>query len=256
MNFTNLRLDVDGRIAHLTFARPRRLNALSKDLLREVVSACDEVNRHGDVRVMVVSGEGSSFSAGFDLSDFASSGASPRESADLGRLATEALTNVRPLTIAAISGNCVGGGLVLAGACDLRVAASDVRFSIPEVDLGIPLAWGGVPRLVREIGPALTKELVLTCRPFGADEAKSIGFLNEVVAPERVIERANELARSLADKPQYALTVTKQQVNAVLEEMAGTGRNTTDAEVLVFAMHDPESREASRRYLEARARPR
>ncbi|MBU3717988.1 MAG: enoyl-CoA hydratase/isomerase family protein [Actinobacteria bacterium] len=256
MSFTNLRLDVDGRIARLTFARPRRLNALSKDLLREVVSACDEVNRQQDVRVMVVSGEGTSFSAGFDLSDFASSDASPRESADLGRLATEALTNVRPLTIAAIAGNCVGGGLVLAAACDLRVAASDVRFSIPEVDLGIPLAWGGIPRLVREIGPALTKELVLTCRPFGADEAKTIGFLNEVVAPDRVIDRANELARSLSDKPQYALTVTKQQVNVVMEEIAGTGRNTTDAEVLVFAMHDPESREASRRYLEARARPR
>ncbi|MBU3689960.1 MAG: enoyl-CoA hydratase [Acidimicrobiales bacterium mtb01] len=256
MNFQNLRLDVDGRIAHLTLARSRRLNALSKDLLREVVAACEEVNRSDDVRVMVVSGEGTSFSAGFDLSDFASGDTNPRESADLGRLATEALTDVRALTIAAISGHCVGGGLVLAGACDLRVAASDVRFSIPEVDLGIPLAWGGIPRLVREIGPALTKELVLTCRPFGADEAKSIGFLNEVVAPDRVMSRAGELARSLADKPRYALTVTKQQVNAVMEEIAGTGRNTTDAEVLVFAMRDPESREASRRFLEARSRPR
>jgi enoyl-CoA hydratase/carnithine racemase len=85
MSFTNLRLDVDGRIAHLTFARPRRLNALSKDLLREIIAACEEVNRRDDVRVMVVSGEGPSFSAGFDLGDFASQDASPRESADLGR---------------------------------------------------------------------------------------------------------------------------------------------------------------------------
>lgn len=255
MEFDNLRVTADGRIARLTFARPHRLNALSKDLLREIVVVCDWLNRQEDVRVVVVSGEGTSFSAGFDLGDFAERDANPRDGADLGRLATEALTEVRPLTIAAISGNCVGGGLVLAAACDLRVAASDVRFSIPEVDLGIPLAWGGIPRLVREIGPALTKELVLTCRPFGADEAKAIGFLNDVVAPDRVMPRALELAESLAAKPRYALTVTKQQVNAVMEEIAGTRRNATDAEVLVFAMHDPESREASQRYLRARTRP-
>lgn len=255
MEFDNLRVTADGRIARLTFARPHRLNALSKDLLREIVVACDWLNRQEDVRVVVVSGEGTSFSAGFDLGDFTERDANPRDGADLGRLATEALTEVRPLTIAAISGNCVGGGLVLAAACDLRVAASDVRFSIPEVDLGIPLAWGGIPRLVREIGPALTKELVLTCRPFGADEAKAIGFLNDVVAPDRVMPRALELAESLAAKPRYALTVTKQQVNAVMEEIAGTRRNATDAEVLVFAMHDPESREASQRYLRARTRP-
>lgn len=254
MELSTLRLDVDGPIARLTFDRARRLNALSKDLLRELVAACDWLSAQDAVRVVVVSGEGSSFSAGFDLNDFTSQDADPRVSADLGRRATEALTDVRQITVAAIEGHCVGGGLVLAGACDLRVAAADTRFAIPEVDLGIPLAWGGIPRLVREIGPALTKELVLTCRPFGADEAKSIGFLNEVVAPGRAVVRAVELARRLADKPRYALDVTKQQVNAVMEEIAGTGRNTTDAEVLVYAMHDPESREASRRYLATRTR--
>lgn len=255
MDLANLRIDVDGRMARLTLARPRRLNALSKDLLREVIEACEWLNRRDEIRTVVVSGEGKAFSAGFDLGDFASREGDPRESADLGRRATEALTNVRQLTIAAIHGHCVGGGLVLAAACDLRIAALDVRFSIPEVDLGIPLAWGGIPRLVREIGPALTKEFVLTCRPFGADEAKSIGFVNEIVPADEVLARADAMARELAEKPHYALTVTKQQVNAVMEEIAGTGRNTTDAEVLVFAMHDEESREASRRYLQERSRP-
>ena len=82
-------------------------------------------------------------------------------------------------------GWCVGGGLVLAAVCDLRVAGRSARFSIPEVELGIPLAWGGIPRLVREIGPALTKELVMTCREFGPDEAKAAGFLNRVVDDDR-----------------------------------------------------------------------
>lgn len=253
MEFTNLRLDVDGRVARLTFMRPHRLNALSKALLHEITEVCAHIDRDGEIRVVVVSGEGSSFSAGFDLNDFTASAGDPREGADLGRLATEALTDVRPITIAAIEGNCIGGGLVLAGACDLRVAAADARFSVPEVDLGIPLAWGGIPRLVREIGPALTKELVLTCRPFEAAEAKSMGFLNDVVPPGRALDRALELAVQLAGKPRYALEVTKQQVNAVMEEIAGTRRNSTDAEVLVYAMHDPESREAGQRYLAARS---
>src|SRR4029453_6865374 len=119
-----------------------------------------------ELRVVVVRGEGRSFSAGFDLDDFAGQAMemSPRQTAALGRIAAEALTDVRPLTIGAIHGHCVGGGVVLAAACDLRLAADDARFSIPEVDLGIPLAWGGIPRLVRERGPATPNDPPLRCR--------------------------------------------------------------------------------------------
>ena len=126
------------------------------------------------------------------------------------------------------------------------------RFSIPEVDLGIPLAWGGIPRLVREIGPAATKELVLTCRTFGPDEARALGFLNAVVAPQELAGHVDGIARSLAAKPGYALRTTKQQVNAVTEEMAGTGRNAADADALVFATYDRESRETSAAYLKSK----
>ena len=137
----------------------------------------------------------------------------------------------------------------MASGCDLRIAAASARFSIPEIDLGIPLAWGGIPRLVREIGPAATKELVLTCRRFGPDEAKALGFLNTVTAGADLSTTVEQLARSLAAKPGYALRTTKQQVNAVTEEMAGTRRNAADADALVFATHDPESRAASAAYL-------
>ena len=176
---------------------------------------------------------------------------------DVARAGAHAVTNDAhnlPLTIAAIHGHCVGGGLVLAASCDLRLAANTASFSIPEVDLGIPLAWGGIPRLVREIGPALTKELVLTCRPFTPDEARAVRFLNEVVPEGELFRRADELAASLAEKPALSLRVTKQQVNAVMEEMGSTARNTIDGDVLSAAMADPESRAASRRYLEQRRR--
>ena len=253
-NFEALQVEVDGRIGRVTLNRPDKLNALSRQLMSEIVELGAWLKLRDDIRVVILSGAGRSFSAGFDLNDFssASAGESPRIAADLGRLATNALTDVPQLTIAAVHGHCVGGGVVFVAACDLRVATTETTFIIPEVDLGIPLAWGGIPRLVREIGPALTKELVLTCRPFDAAEAKSIGFINRVVDPENLDFTVTELAENLASKTLYSLHSTKQQVNAVMEEIAGTGRSAGDADMLVYAMRDPESREATARYLAQR----
>ena len=253
-HFETLQVEVDGRIGRVTLNRPDKLNALSRLLMSEIVQLGAWLKLREDIRVIIVAGAGRSFSAGFDLNDFssASAGETPRQAADLGRLATDALTDVPQLTIAAVHGHCVGGGVVFVGACDLRVATTDTTFIIPEVDLGIPLAWGGIPRLVREIGPALTKELVLTCRPFGADEAKSIGFINQVVAPGDLEATVTHLAQNLASKTLYSLHSTKQQVNAVMEEIAGTGRSAGDADMLVYAMRDPESRDATARYMAQR----
>jgi enoyl-CoA hydratase/carnithine racemase len=153
-------------------------------------------------------------------------------------------------------GWCVGGGLVLAAACDLRIAATDTRFSIPEVDLGIPLAWGGIPRLIREIGPALTKELVMTCREFGADEALRAGFLNRVVAPEDLDAAVDALVAQLASKATYALLATKRHVNAVTAQMVGNDRSWADADALVAGLRDPEGREKQAAYLASLAQRR
>lgn len=252
--FETLEVTVDGAIGRLMLARPDRLNALSRTMLRELADAARWFDAQRTVKVVVVSGAGRSFCAGFDLDNFATRDPdwSIRDTADLGRVMAEAVTGMRALTIAALQGHVVGGGLVLAASCDLRYAAEDAVFSIPEVDLGIPLAWGGIPRLVREIGPALTKELVLTCRRFGPDEARAIGFLNDVLPASRLAAHVDDLAAQLAAKPGYALRTTKQQVNAVMEEIAGTARNAADADALVFATFDDESRAASAAYLAAK----
>ncbi len=176
--------------------------------------------------------------------------AARRESADTGRLMAEAIEGMRAVTIARIQGHCIGGGVVLAAACDLRVAADTARFSIPEVDLGIPLAWGGIPRLVREIGPAMTKELVLTCRPFTAAEARELGFVNRVVAEQNLDETVEELAGGLLQKSALTLTATKRGVAAASRAMVPTESAWSDADVLLSALEDPESRAAARDYLE------
>jgi len=251
--FETLKIEVDGAVARLTLDRPGKLNPLSTETLTELAAAARWLDGQAGVKVVVVAGAGRAFSAGADLASFAGPQAlSPREAADRGREMADALEAMRPLSIAAIRGWCVGGGLVLAAACDLRVASEDARFSIPEVDLGIPLAWGGIPRLVREIGPALTKELVLTCRPFDAAEAGAAGFLNRVVPAGELDGHVDALARSLAAKASHALFSTKRHVNAVTGQMVGTARSWSDADALVTALHDPECDAARRDYLRTR----
>jgi enoyl-CoA hydratase/carnithine racemase len=252
-DFETLAVAVEGRVGRLTLNRPEKLNPLGATTLRELVEAARWLDARESVRVVVVRGAGRAFSAGADLSAFSGQPEVPvREAADLGRQMADALEGMRALSIAAIHGWCVGGGLVLAAACDLRVASEDARFSIPEVDLGIPLAWGGIPRLVREIGPALTKELVLTCRPFDAEEAKAAGFLNRVVPAGALDAEVEALAQALAEKAGAALFATKRHVNAVTSQMVGTARSWADADGLVTALADPECAEARRRYLSRR----
>ena len=252
-SFEGLVVGVDGALGSLTLNRPERLNPLSSTVLRELALAARWFDACDGVKVVVVRGAGRAFSAGADLASFAGAPTvSPREAADLGREMADAIEAMRALTIASIHGWCVGGGLVLAAACDLRLAAEDARFSIPEVDLGIPLAWGGIPRLVREIGPARTKELVLTCRRFDAGEAKAAGFLNRTVPAGSLDAEVEALARELTAKASHPLFATKRHVNAVTAQMVGTARSWSDADALLTALGDPECAEARRRYLAGR----
>jgi enoyl-CoA hydratase/carnithine racemase len=248
VSFTTVQVHVDGPVGRLTLDRPEKLNPLGTTTLLELVQAAQWFDEQPAVKAVVVSGRGRAFSAGADLASFEPGGGgdlTPWEAADAGRAMADAVAGMRAVTVAALHGYCIGGGVVLAAACDLRVAADDTVFSIPEVDLGIPLAWGGIPRLVRELGPALTRELVMTCRRFTADEAKAWGFVNRVVPAGEVRQEADELAATLAAKSTLTLTVTKEAVAAAARG-DDPGPGTDD---LVAGLQDPESREVGRAYL-------
>ncbi len=250
-----LRVSVDDRIGRLTLARPEKLNPLSTSCLEELAAAAAWFDAQPDVRVVIVSGEGRAFTAGADLSSFAAgSGRVGREGADAGRLMAEAIEEMNAVTISAIHGHCVGGGVVLAAACDLRVSAESTRFAIPEVDIGIPLAWGGIPRLVREIGPAPTRDLVMTCRPFSAQEALNLGLLNRVVPDEELSDAVDELAQLLAAKSALTLRATLKAVDAAAEALVSTRFAWSDADVLTGAFLDPESRQIAADYLASKGR--
>ena len=244
-------LDDDG-IGRLTLDQPANLNPLGNDALKEIADAAVWFDDHR-AKVVIVTGAGDrAFSSGFDLRQFADPDTHGRSGADLGARMAAAIENMEAVAVAAIHGHCVGGGLVLAAACDLRVAADNTRFSIPEVDLGIPLAWGGIPRLVREIGPAMTRELVMTCRPFDAHEAHALGFLNRVVAVDALEDAALELARAVAQRPQSVVRATKRQVQTAVENVASTQDAWSGEPMLAAALADPEARASARRYLESR----
>jgi enoyl-CoA hydratase/carnithine racemase len=253
--FKNLEIQRDGRIARLWLKRPDKINALSLELLGELIDAAATLNADRQIRAVVIGGKGRGFSAGADLGGFpAASEPGAREAADLGRRMADAIEGLRAVSIARLHGWCVGGGLVLAAACDLRIASTTARFSIPEVDLGIPLAWGGIPRLVREIGPALTKELVMTCRPFGAEEALRAGFLNRSVEEADLDAAVNELADAVARRPAFAVQATKRHVDAVTAVQVGLARSWSDADSLLAGLADPECEAARRAYLQSRGR--
>lgn len=250
-----LDIGVDGRIGSLTLNRPEKLNPLSTECLDELAEAAAWFDAQPEVRVVIVSGAGRAFSAGADLAGFTAPGDRPaRDGADAGRVMVESIERMRACTIAAVHGHCIGGGILVAMACDLRVAAESTNFVIPEVDLGIPLTWGGIPRLVREIGAAATRDLVLSCRPFSAAEAHRLGVVNRLVADDRLTDEVEDLAMTLAQKSVYTLRATLDAVDAAAEALVPTGGAWADADQFVVAMHDQESREVAARYLAARGR--
>lgn len=254
--YHTLELKAQAPVAELWLNRPERLNALSLQTLEEIREAAEQLDARKDIRALIIGGRGRAFSAGADLEGFpAPTDAGAREAADAGRRMADALEGMRAITIARVQGWCVGGGLVLAAACDLRVASACARFSIPEIDLGIPLAWGGIPRLVREIGPALTKELVITCRPFDAAEAKSAGFLNRVAPLAQLDEAVHELAGDVAARPAFPVEATKRHVNAVTASATGLQHSWSDASGLLAGLVDPECARAREHYLQRRRTP-
>lgn len=222
MAYETLVLERDGAVARVWLDRPERLNALNTTALEEIAAVCDELQGAFDVAVVVFGGRGPSFCAGADRKDpparlMKGSGANARERrymAQVGRRALEAMEKLEAISIARLHGHVIGGGLVLALGCDLRLAADSTRFHIPEVDLGIPLTWGAVPRLERELGAARAKELILLCDPFDAATAARIGLVNRVVAEDELDAAVDEWARRLAAKPEWATHMTKSQFRA------------------------------------------
>jgi enoyl-CoA hydratase/carnithine racemase len=137
----------------------------------------------------------------------------------MGNRTSAALEALPQVTIGAVNGLAIGGAVVFLACLDIRLAAESAWFSIPEVDLDIPLTWNALPRLMRELGPARTKELVMTCDRFSSDDALRWGFVNHVVPDAELLPQARALAEKLLAKDPLSLALTKSTTNALAESM-------------------------------------
>ena len=248
MAYETITATIEYGIGRLTLDQPDKLNPLGTNTLQDIIDATTWFNKE-NVSVVIVSGNGRAFTAGFDLREFTNTDSTGKDGAVLGREMAEAVDRMKPVTIASLHGYCIGGGVVLASACDLRIASENTTFSIPEVDLGIPLAWGGIPRLVREIGPAMTKELVMTCRPFDAEEAKSLGFINRVVKDADLESQTMNMAEAIRKRPQPVIETTKHQVRVAADDLASTKNEWVGEMLIAAANKDSVARSAAQNYL-------
>src|SRR5262245_52574445 len=212
MTYQTLLYDERDGVATVTINRHEKNNAISVEMRHDFRALIEELYNNDGVRVVVFTGTGKTFSVGADVSTFAPDWNTPKFRAGT-RLLTNFFNDLETLekpTIAAIHGTCVGGGLELAFACDLRVTARSARFGLPENNLGLIPGIGGCSRLVRLVGYGKAKELVLTGEILGAEEAHRIGLVNRVVDDEGLMAETGELARRLAAKAPQALGVAKR----------------------------------------------
>jgi enoyl-CoA hydratase/carnithine racemase len=223
-----VKLERDDHVAIVSFNRPEKLNAWAWGPTNELCAIAEELRFDASVRAVVLRGEGRAFCAGEDLRPDTDDveerhpGRSPAErilvAYERARLLFERWKVVDQLpqpVIAAIHGYCLGAGVELAMLADIRIAATDAIFALPQVTLGTQIVGGADLRMIAELGPARTKWLAMTGRRFGAEEAERFGLVQLVVAPEELLTVALDLAREIATNAPLAVQGVKRAVNHV-----------------------------------------
>ena len=235
-----------GRVWRVLLDRPAKLNALNEELRTELQAVLDELGDRPDVRIVVLAGAGRAFSAGADLADRVPSppdALTRRHASGRWHRLLDDLERLPQVTVARLHGHVIGGGALLAVSCDLRVAAGDLSFSIPELAVGIPLTWAGLPRLAREIGLPRTRELVMTGRRIGASEAERIGLVHRVA--ERDLDGAVQgLVDELLGQPAAPLAMTVDALRALGRATSAAETAWADPDLLRWSLRDPPDQPA------------
>jgi enoyl-CoA hydratase/carnithine racemase/ketosteroid isomerase-like protein len=217
--FEHLRYDEQGPVARITLDRPERRNALSMQLSEELIAALEVVQRSQAVKVLVIQGAGETFCAGDDITEMPAWGNADQvmRRARLYQQMANSLEELDKVTIAAVDGFAVGGGLEITMACDFVIATRRARWGMPEVDVGITPGWGGTTRMARLIGRRMTKEVNLLGALHPASRAGELGLWNRVVDDERLEREVEALVEVLLSKNQQAARQLKFIINRGVE---------------------------------------
>lgn len=214
-------LSVSDRIATISLDRPEKRNALSQAMLAELERIADGLRGAGDVRAVVLRGEGTDFSVGADIGEMEGRLAAPaplaeaRRAAGLGARVMRAVQGIDQPTICALKGVATGGATCIATACDFRIAAAGARLGYGEVKIGINLMWNALGPLVELVGPARAKRMVMTGALFDAETLAGWGLIDEIVPAGSEDARALALAAEYAALPPLAVQMIKRSINAV-----------------------------------------
>ena len=213
---SNLLVEREPPIATVLLNRPKQLNALSDELMDELVATLRELDGDDEIRCVVLGGSERAFAAGADIETLSKT--SPFEAATSDRLARwDAIRTIGKPIVAAVSGFCLGGGNELAMLCDVIVASETAQFGQPEINLGLIPGAGGTQRLTRAAGKAVAMDVILSGRFLSAAEGKEAGLVSRVVAAEAWLDEAKRVAQAIAEKSPVALRLAKLAVNRAYE---------------------------------------
>jgi enoyl-CoA hydratase/carnithine racemase len=216
--YESITVDVEGGVAHVKLQRPEKMNALSTEVMLDLGRAFNEIQLNREVEAVVVAGEGEeAFSAGADIEQYAGPAEEhdPRQR-DRQELFFEVYRQVYEChapTVAKVDGYCVGGGLILAMFCDLRVATADSSFGVPVTDIGQTPSGGATYRAIQLVGEATAKELVFTAGFVGAERAHDVGLVNRVVPDAEALDE--EVAEIVASIQRTGTSAVKQSKRAL-----------------------------------------
>lgn len=253
MSYENITFDVADGIATITFNRPKALNALNAALLKEFSQALDVIAADEEIRVLVLTGSGSkAFVAGADITELAT--LNSLQAKTFCRIGHEAIGKLQALAIpvvAAVNGFALGGGSEIALACDFIYASEAAQFGLPEITLGIIPGFGGTQRLPRLIGKNMAKEMIFTGKMVSASEAKEIGMVNKVLAPEKLMEEVMKTAKAMAAKGKVSLRAAKEVVNRGMDVDLATGCSI-EIDAFALCMASQDAKEGTSAFVEKR----
>jgi enoyl-CoA hydratase/carnithine racemase len=219
MDYETLIVERDGPVMTVRLNRPTKRNAINNQMHHDLQSLCHALDEELSTRVVIFAGEGAGFSAGADTSEWTQPGPDDelamRHQAGIGSRTSAAIEELGQITIAAVHGFAVGGAVVLATCCDFRVTGRSAWFSIPEVELGIPLSWNALPRLARAVGHAKALELTVLCERLDGQQALDWGLATHLADDGAELSTARDLADQVVAKPALAVALTKASMKAI-----------------------------------------
>ncbi len=252
MTYNNIITETDGKIGIVKINRPDVLNAVNVETILEIETAVKEFNNNTDIFVIIIIGEGKSFVAGSDISRLAEMDSlKARVYSQIGQRVLSYIENVEKPVIAAVNGYALGSGCELAMACDIRIASEKAKFGQPEVKLGLIPGHAGTQRLARLVGVGKAKELIFTGDLIDAQEAMRIGLVNKVVAPDKIIEEAKNIAHKISEVGPFAVRLAKTVINRGIDANLTTA-SSYEMEAFSILFSTDEAKEGMKAFLEKR----